>query len=68
MGQCMIASRMPTTDRVEDFWRLVYNNNCNTIVMLAGEHSEQQVSRLNVHVCTYRPISNIVLSKSVILK
>ncbi|KAK7088967.1 receptor-type tyrosine-protein phosphatase epsilon-like [Littorina saxatilis] len=46
-----IASQLPLSDTVVDFWRLVYGNDVTTVVSLSSSEEEQEVLTL----CKYWP-------------
>ena len=43
----MVATQHPLPDTMIDFWRLVYDQRCNTIVMLEPMNKSDQVRLLN---------------------
>ena len=46
MAGSLIVTQTPVANTAVDFWRLVYENKCDTIVMLDDEESLEAVSNL----------------------
>ena len=47
----LIVTQTPVPNTVVDFWRLVYENKCDTIVMLDDEVSQHEVGNISFNYC-----------------
>ena len=52
MAGSLIITQTPVANTVVDIWRLVYENKCDTIVMLDDEDSQNEVGNISFNYCS----------------